>query len=696
MKRLFVFLAVLSAIICTFVIYASAAEIPEWTQITTVDGMPDKSVFGDDGKAGATSRVLMSDGMTYPAYYICKNSTSLGLSYTDLNSKAGKSYAAKDVVRLEVPVGVLSTPQALLKTANGYTSLKTVVLPEGFTTLNGYTFYGSSTAPSVLTEISLPSTLTKMGQNEFQLCTELEKLVIPEGITDIPMNFALEATSLKTLVLPKSLKSIGQTAFKLADLSDGVVIPEGCTTINNHAFKESGITSVTIPSTIETIGTYIFQQCNSLVTVHCKSRTLGSYMFYDCDNLQYVTLENTVTIKEYAFCNPNGGISKIDTLVLPEGLTTMEKYAFTRTSITELVLPSTLTTVGTDAFIGSTTLRKVVVLGPIMGTNMFNNCSALNELVLTEKFTTFSSNCLGSVSSTFTTYYSGMDYDRIKTGCGSTPNRISTASFCSYEDYIAGNYTAKACMFIYNSNVCTVAFDGNHTKADGAEPSCTSDLTCSRCPLIYAEALGHEFAVKNGATITNIFYESFGADGYYEIKCARCTELDSSTVAEAIFIPLGYSTNGKDGFATGFKINGDRLEEYETLYNTTISFGIIIFNPNYLADGEFFVDGVLNTSKGSLQVSMSTMYSACHLSVNGFSQGNLELAFAGYAYADNDLDNIQLFQREYTSTEGASVLSPMCKKVTRGNQSLYTVTLNSVINPTAMPNKSELEEFLKA
>ena len=118
MKKLLVFFALVSVVCCLFVMTASAAEIPEWTEITTVEGMSDKSVFGADGTVGATSRVLMSDGKTYPAYYICNNSNSLGFKYTELNTKTGKSYGAVDVVRLEIPKGTVKTPQAVLKTEN--------------------------------------------------------------------------------------------------------------------------------------------------------------------------------------------------------------------------------------------------------------------------------------------------------------------------------------------------------------------------------------------------------------------------------------------------------------------------------------------------------------------------------------------------------------------------------------------------
>lgn len=140
MKTKLLFTLVMALLlVCLFAVTSNAAEIPEWTEITEVDGMPDKSVFGEDGTKGATSRVLMSDGVTYPAYYICKDSATLGISFSDINNKTGKAYAAKDVIRIEIPVGTITVSDAL-KIRNGYTELLTVVIPEGATKINEYGF----------------------------------------------------------------------------------------------------------------------------------------------------------------------------------------------------------------------------------------------------------------------------------------------------------------------------------------------------------------------------------------------------------------------------------------------------------------------------------------------------------------------------------------------------------------------------
>ena len=178
----------------------------------------------------------------------------MGFDYSELNKNTGKSYAAVNVVRLEVPSGMVSAPQAALKTESGYTSLLTVSLPEGFTTLNGYTFYGKTNYPSALVKVDLPSTLKTVGQKEFLDCTALEELIIPDGVESIPLDFARNATSLNKLVLPASLKSIGQTAFRSAGLACELVIPEGCTKIEQYAFAYTNLVCVTLPSTLESVG----------------------------------------------------------------------------------------------------------------------------------------------------------------------------------------------------------------------------------------------------------------------------------------------------------------------------------------------------------------------------------------------------------------------------------------------------------
>lgn len=632
-RKLLLAFAISALLMLVFAISIFAAEIPEWTEITEVSGMPDKSVFGTDGTSGATSRVLMSDGITYPAYYICKNSTSLGFSYSDLSSKSGKTYAAKDVVRLEVPNGVISTPQAVLKTENGYTSLLTVSLPEGFATLGGYTFKGTTDVPSALVSVSLPSTLRTIEQYAFTRCAALEELVIPEGVTSIPKEMASYTSSLKKVVFPSTITSIGELAFRTSNLSEGIVIPEGCTTLSSYVFKESGITTIYLPSTLETVGNDICYGCKSITTVDSKSPIIGYRMFYDCDSLTSITLENTIEIREQGFNNPDGGILNITELVLPEGLTTIGNYAFARAKITELVLPSTLTTVGKNVFQGSTTLQKIVVLGPVLGEAMFMNCSALNEAVFTENFITFSKDAFSSVSQTsFLTYYTGTDIDRIKSVCSNT-TRLSQAKYYTYEDYLDENYTYNKFMVIYDCNLCDVAFDGIHTNP-GDDGDCTTALICSMCnEYTIREALSH---ISN----ERLTYTSFMKEGEYYVGCTNegC-EHGSTEKLEALFTCFGYSTPEYEGgaVALGYFVNHKAIERYEELSGNTVKYGLYAAVKDTLGDNDI-IDSNGNASAGAIKAGFeNSAYSNLFIKMFGFGdKKDAEFTIGAYIEIVND------------------------------------------------------------
>ena len=628
-KKLLLFLTFVAVMTCIFAISSLAAEIPDWTDITTVDGMPDKSVFGADGTKGATSRVLMSDGITYPAYYICNNSDSLGFNYKDLNSKTGKSYAAKDVVRLEVPKGTVKAPQAALKTANGYTALLTVSLPEGFTTLNGYTFYGSSTAPSVLVKVDFPSTLKTMGQNEFIDCIALEELIIPEGVTTIPKEFAKNATSLKKVVLPSTIVTIKEGAFRSCDLSDGIVIPNGCKTIEKYAFKGTNIPRVDIfATTLESALEDSFAECKSLTYVYSESPVIGYKMFYSCPNIETVILKNTITIDSYAFCNPNGGTTNISTLVLPEGLKSIGTYAFTRNSLTEVVLPSTLETIGSSAFIKCLSLKKIVVLGSIMGENMFHDCSNVNELVLTEKFVTLSKNALGNVSQTsFITYYTGTDYERIKSVCSST-TRLSQGKYYTYEDYINGDYTYNKFMVIYDVNLCVAAFDGVHTEPQD-DGDCTTAVTCSMCKEhTFKEALQHTIGEK-------ITYTSFLEVGEYYNGCTNdgCT-VGTTEETKALFAFLGYSVAefGNGGMMICFSVDKDAVAKYEQVTGDTVKYGLFAASQKKLGAADIF-DSNGNAAGGVINADITAFeLDIFELKITGLTDENKGARLAIGAY----------------------------------------------------------------
>ena len=88
------------------------------------------------------------------------------------------------------------------------------------------------------------STATSTGDHAFAYCSSLTSVTLPEGLTSIGDN-AFYCSSLKSITLPEGLTSIGNWAFKESTL-ESITLPEGLTSIGDWAFQKcSALTTVT-------------------------------------------------------------------------------------------------------------------------------------------------------------------------------------------------------------------------------------------------------------------------------------------------------------------------------------------------------------------------------------------------------------------------------------------------------------------
>ena len=144
--------------------------------------------------------------------------------------------------------------------------------------------------------------------------------------------------------------------------------------ISNEAFRgHRGITSVTIPNTIEYMGEYAFFECYNLKTVHisdlkawCNIKMAGGY-------------SNPLHYSEHLYLNGN----EIVDLVIPDGVTTLGQQIFTGCcNIKTLTLPNSVSFIEQSAFMDCSKLTKVVMGEKVrkIGNWAFAYCRNLKEI----------------------------------------------------------------------------------------------------------------------------------------------------------------------------------------------------------------------------------------------------------------------------------------------------------------------------
>ena len=142
-----------------------------------------------------------------------------------------------------------------------------VVIGEGITNVPEYAFRGMAS----LREVSLSNTVTTIEERAFAGCPALTTITIPASVTMIETSAFSHC---------KALQSISFA-------SGGAGL-----TIGQYAFAKSGLTSFTAPSQLRTIESHAFTQCEQLQTIRLEGgvSTIKARAFESCPALQHLVL----------------------------------------------------------------------------------------------------------------------------------------------------------------------------------------------------------------------------------------------------------------------------------------------------------------------------------------------------------------------------------------------------------------------
>lgn len=386
-----------------------------------------------------------------------------------------KKYVGEDS-NVIIPEGITSiAPFAFSKSRHKYDDreknnlLKSITIPDTVTSIGECAFKYCV----CLSDITIPDSMTIIGDSAFSGCSSLQSIIIPGGVTSIGEFAFSGCSSLKNITISDNVTHIGMWAFsrcskaaifniteaganrpenfeilgsgklrKYKGLGGNVIIPEGVTSIGESAFYGcSSITKVTIPEGVVNIGYVAFSVCENLEDVEMADTVtnIEEGAFKDCHRLKSITIPNGVKEigKEAFACCDN-----LKSISIPESVTIIKSRAFSRcSSLTSITIPSSVIKIEEAAFSGCSSLTSVTISDSItnMGEDVFRGCTSLENLIFLGDKCKFGKAPFGNVR-----YHGGIP-EGLKDKCFSLIPRFTDGMLKEYilETDLWGNMTAE-------------------------------------------------------------------------------------------------------------------------------------------------------------------------------------------------------------------------------------------------------------
>ena len=312
------------------------------------------------------------------AFYECTNVTEIKIPGTVKEASDIALVGCEKVITAELPISMVTL--ANLQRSDDLETL--VIVDDGSTELPDKDALNEK---KKLKKVVFPDSLTSIPRAFCRSVSALEEVKLPANLKIISNASFSECTNLKTIDLPDTVTEIGAFAFANCTSLKDFTIPDGIKSIGEEAFYNSGITSLVVPESVETIDKLAFSHMANLTNATFPAGC--GITFSDCKNLKTAKITgNPTVIDNYMFYE----CSQLTDFEIPGSVKKIGYAAFYNTALKEAVIPASVTEIDDWAFGECQNLEKAVLSDGLksIGGAAFYECPELTDSNIPDSVTT--------------------------------------------------------------------------------------------------------------------------------------------------------------------------------------------------------------------------------------------------------------------------------------------------------------------